>query len=195
MGKWCEVPLVSDHINQAAEHYSRNEYMQFQDYIRTGGYLEGLPLGSPLEAVFAVWWEAENPSTGWWGRTFAIVPQAEIEAECQKYRLDFVVGLSPAELDRWRRDGIEFPRIAVELDGHAFHEKTKEQVTYRNERDRKLQRQGWHVFHYSFSEMTTHPDACVMEVTAFAVKEYHRIRREWSDRQWEAKRGNDQPTE
>jgi very-short-patch-repair endonuclease len=42
-------------------------------------------------------------------------------------------------------------RLVVECDGHDFHEKTKQQVTKDNRRERELQIAGWHVFRFSGS--------------------------------------------
>jgi very-short-patch-repair endonuclease len=61
------------------------------------------------------------------------------EIEGQKYCVDFVV------TPRTERKG--WIPIAVELDGHAFHERTPAQVSHRDSRDRALQRAGWKVFH------------------------------------------------
>ena len=58
--------------------------------------------------------------------------------------------------------------IAVELDGHDFHERTKEQVTYRNQRDRLLQAAGWAVFHFSGSELYRGQMECVVAVAELA---------------------------
>ena len=60
--------------------------------------------------------------------------------------------------------------IAVELDGHDFHEKTKAQVAYRNRRDRDLQSAGWTIFHFSGSELFREPCNCVREVMDFAAR-------------------------
>jgi very-short-patch-repair endonuclease len=119
------------------------------------------PFGSPLEAVFAVWFEAAQFPF----REFEIQRQVTVSgADGKNYRFDFVLQshLSPK---------VEL-RIAVELDGHTFHEKTREQVTSRNRRDRALQRAGYQVFHFSYSEMTREPAQCIAEVIAAARESY-----------------------
>lgn len=108
---------------------------------------------SPLEVVFLVWWKTFE--------TIELIsgvdlrPQVEVEAGGKTYRVDFL--LEPSQSVKTR----SYPRIAVELDGHAFHERTKEQVAYRNQRDRDLQSSGWLVLHYSGSELVRDPQACV----------------------------------
>jgi hypothetical protein len=65
--------------------------------------------------------------------------------------------------------------IGVELDGHTFHEKTLEQVTYRNQRDRALQQIGWRVYHFSFAEFTKNPRESILEVVEHARFIYGRV--------------------
>jgi very-short-patch-repair endonuclease len=55
-------------------------------------------------------------------------------------------------------------RIAIELDGHDFHERTREQVIHRNKRDRDLQADGWLVWHVSGSEFNSSPESVVREI-------------------------------
>jgi len=73
--------------------------------------------------------------------------------------------------DHIQRHGVSWKPIAIEVDGHAFHERTREQVERRNERDRALQQAGWTVFHFSFTEMSARPEACILEVFDFAHKQ------------------------
>lgn len=55
-------------------------------------------------------------------------------------------------------------KIAVEIDGHAFHERTQEQAFRDKSRDRILQAEGWLVFRFTGSEAHRDPDRCVKEV-------------------------------
>ena len=43
--------------------------------------------------------------------------------------------------------------IIIELDGHEFHEKTKDQAARDKKRDRVLQRSGYKVYHFTGSEI------------------------------------------
>jgi len=52
----------------------------------------------------------------------------------------------------------------VECDGHDFHEKTKQQVTKDNRRERELQIAGWHVFRFSGSEIWNHALRCCKDI-------------------------------
>jgi very-short-patch-repair endonuclease len=53
-------------------------------------------------------------------------------------------------------------RLVVEVDGHEFHEKTKEQAARDKRRDRDLQQEGWSVFHFTGSEVWRDPFGCCL---------------------------------
>ena len=55
-------------------------------------------------------------------------------------------------------------QIAVELDGHDFHEKTKEQAQRDKEKDRWLQSQGWIVARFTGSEVWNDPDEVIHKI-------------------------------
>lgn len=115
---------------------------------------------SPIERLFFETWvelmrDCEPDGINW---CLHLHPQREVKVGIQNFRLDFVVG--PADLSEDR------PFIAVELDGHDFHERTKEQVAYRDWRDRRLQVWNYKVFHISGSALVRDPKACVGDVIA-----------------------------
>ena len=124
---------------------------------------------SPIEAVFLVWWMAISDLVfhGSFHREWTIHPQTEVEVGGRRYRIDIEVVPIVAERSRFERlrtAGYVRPRIAIELDGHEFHERTREQVAYRNERDRSLQQAGWRVMHYSGAELVRDPMKVIQEV-------------------------------
>jgi hypothetical protein len=55
-------------------------------------------------------------------------------------------------------------RIDIEIDGHAFHEKTKEQVTRDKKRERWLIAHGSYVLRFSGSEIYNNPKKCWQEI-------------------------------
>jgi hypothetical protein len=119
---------------------------------------------SPLEGAFLAWWMAMSRHPHVEGK-FTIFTQRDIEIRGNKYRLDFVVTPDPQGFTFQEIAGTPLePKVCVELDGHDFHEKTKEQVEYRNVRDRDLQFDNWRVFHVSGSEFNRDPEACVSHV-------------------------------
>lgn len=55
-------------------------------------------------------------------------------------------------------------RLAIEIDGHDFHEKTKEQAARDKARDRKITKQGLCVLRFTGSEVFADAAACWAEV-------------------------------
>ena len=93
---------------------------------------------------------------------YYILPQYEISVGKKNYRADFVFDTRECEVDDADYKN-EF-KLVVECDGHDFHEKTKEQVQKRNERDMALKRAGYDVLHYSGSQIFENPLKCAKEV-------------------------------
>lgn len=58
-------------------------------------------------------------------------------------------------------------RLAIECDGHEFHERTKEQVIHDNEKDYYLKMQGWDVLHFSGSEIYKSPEDCAFRAMKY----------------------------
>ena len=75
------------------------------------------------------------------------------------YRVDFLVALNPG-------DGRKSAFVAVECDGHEWHERTKEQAAKDKKRDRRLQEQGIAVLRVTGSEVWKSPVACAHEIAA-----------------------------
>jgi hypothetical protein len=141
--------------------------------VTTGGFFDGFirptaarspRLGSPLERAFLVWFTAYASV---FDQPVGLVEQHEVPAPSGRtYRIDFTPCINSEVHDP------VLTRIAVELDGHTFHEKTIEQVTARNERDRALQAAGWTVLHFSFAEFTANPTSCCQHVCEAALAWY-----------------------
>lgn len=74
------------------------------------------------------------------------------------YRLDFAV--TDAHF-KWK--------IAVECDGHEFHERTKDQAQRDKSRDRYLAADGWSVLRFTGSEINRDPVACASQIVDTAA--------------------------
>lgn len=75
-----------------------------------------------------------------------------------KYRADFLVqqfGMAPEDV---------CSPVIVELDGHAFHDKDKQQRSYEKRRDRDFVRAGYRVVHFTGSDVVADPYAVAFEV-------------------------------
>jgi hypothetical protein len=76
----------------------------------------------------------------------------------ETFRLDFAIILSTGH------------RIAIECDGHDFHDRTKEQATRDKSRDRKLTELGWRVLRFTGSEIHRDSIDCARQVHALITK-------------------------
>lgn len=136
-------------------------------------------LESPLEAAFWVWWKTLSRyaavEEGVISKELRLVTQREVEVGDKSYRLDFVVEPTASWAAELAAANLTWKPLAVEVDGHTFHEKTREQVTYRNTRDRLLQQAGWTVWHISFDEMESVPGRAVYDVLKFAMDQYNAL--------------------
>lgn len=65
-------------------------------------------------------------------------------------------------------------RLAVEVDGHDFHERTKEQAARDRSRDRALLANGWQVLRFTGSEVWRDPDRCAAEIKRTLLTEKFR---------------------
>lgn len=71
------------------------------------------------------------------------------------YRLDFAA--------------IGTDKIAIEIDGHNYHERTKEQAQHDKSRDRYLVECGWRVLRFTGSEVFKDAAACVRQIERVAI--------------------------
>lgn len=123
---------------------------------------------SPIEQMFwaachalaAYYWIDLNPAPNESRGEVSPVPGLHILPQFKDgpYRVDFVL-LCHGYAKR--------QPVVVELDGHAFHDKDKQQRAYEKARDRYLVRQGYKVLHFTGSEIVKDPFAAAFE--AFEV--------------------------
>lgn len=106
------------------------------------------------------------------GRRVAVFDEwsAFQELPVDGYRLDFaVIG---GVIDSWR--------VAVECDGHEWHDRTKEQAEHDRKRDRYLQREGWRVMRFTGREIVRNVGECVAELLGLCASIQERDRKQWS---------------
>lgn len=80
-----------------------------------------------------------------------------------RYQLDFLFGAVLYDEDGHRAQCL----LAVECDGHAYHERTKEQAAHDRTRDRALQADGLAVFRFTGSQLYNDPLGCAAEIYSF----------------------------
>lgn len=183
MKEYVDLPVVQSHLRGAAAFVGQKAQARFLEWTdRAMRYTRQTPFESPLELLFWLWWSAcEDGNNFYPFDRIRLEPQVEVEAGGDRYRLDFVVMLFEPNWQKVIDAGaMVWPKIAVEVDGHAFHERTPEQVALRDRRDRALQQAGWLVFHYSWTEFTTAPQRCVEEVYDLATTTVNDLYRQYS---------------
>lgn len=157
-----ETELLTEQIERAIQSVSLNSGEYFRAMVHA--LSPGMPFDSPLEKAFYIWWMAADFCFRDYHESFGGISCAihqEVVIDGDRYIIDFVISPdSPDIREHWTP-------VAVEVDGHAFHERTPEQVRTRDKRDRALQKAGWKVFHFSFSEFMANPDDCLNEVVNF----------------------------
>jgi Protein of unknown function (DUF559) len=147
------VPFFRDSLEQAVATLGQWQ----RDEMSSDTFLKRCE--SPLEAAWRVWWRVVRSGLG--GPLSGHQPhptyQYDVIADGHTYRLDVVI-------NDWLPDGSLRPVLAVELDGHTYHERTQAQVAERNARDRVLQMAGWTVLHFSYEEIRMRGLRCAIEV-------------------------------
>lgn len=123
---------------------------------------------SPIEELFlahviaACCDPCERPRAYTWdGDTVRIPPSAPDPDQA------LPISLTPQfAVDRYRVDLLLTAGdllVACEMDGHEFHERTKEQAQRDKSRDRSIQALGYRVLRYTGSEIWANPKACAQE--------------------------------
>lgn len=168
--------FVQAHI-EAAVAFGRSEWEEGARHCVRGNLL-ACAFESPLEMAFYAWWWVITNRSGGPEPNFEMKIQQQVHARGTNYRADFVLEDTDQQArERAIRVGMHPLRIAIEVDGHEFHERTKEQVAHRDARDRDLQADGWRVFHVSGSAFHRDPEGCVYRIYLDAHSLLWRTRR------------------
>jgi hypothetical protein len=180
--RWKDSQFLLEQVAAARRIVEEDAGRDFQEWMDNYLFVGGdfcPELESPLEGAFYAWWHALVGLSGQTGRSVQLVPQRQvILASGVSYRVDFSLEPLPDFAQLLAEAGLAWTPIAVEVDGHAFHEKTKEQATYRNQRDRDLQQAGWVVLHISFSEVAAAGADAVGEVAVFTGRQVSKFQTE-----------------
>ena len=137
------------------------------------------PLEEKLAHAFASLsrFEWRNPDDHFWevgrwpGWFLALLAQPEYGP----YRADF--GISPYDFDE---DGSPAFIVVIEVDGHDYHERTKEQAEYDKSRDRFMTATNVKVLRFTGREVYLDAEACALEVLTyvFSLQRDH-LTEEW----------------
>ena len=111
---------------------------------------------SPIEQIFLMEWKFADLDKK---LKVHLCPHEPVSTENGSYSVDFLIVPDDPLLDKIN--------VAIELDGHEFHEKTKGQVQKDKARERAIVQQGVTVLRFSGSEVVRNTRGCVEEVETF----------------------------
>lgn len=95
-----------------------------------------------------------------------VVPQVSVQVEKDTFRVDLALSAASTQ----GTDPMAPPVfVAIECDGHDFHERTKEQAQRDKARDRALQSIGWRIARFTGSEIYKSPETVVCELAKFVT--------------------------
>jgi very-short-patch-repair endonuclease len=134
-------------VGQRLEWFKRRAATEFERKIKSAITKYGIL--SPVEQIFLMEWNFLGVDHAHGVR---LEPQKELSIPGGTVKIDFVV-IGQPQLN-----------LAIEIDGHDFHEKTKEQVARDKSRERSIQIAGYTVFRFSGSEVFKNSRKCVNEV-------------------------------
>jgi very-short-patch-repair endonuclease len=111
----------------------------------------GFGIASPIEQLFVMEWHYQQVEQRYGVK---LQPQRKISTDVGEFSIDFVV----------KRHGSGVLPLAIELDGHDFHEKTKAQASWDRKRERSIIRAGYLVVRFTGHEIVQDVEKCVQEV-------------------------------
>lgn len=130
-----------------------------------------LNIKSPIEKIFFAFWENINRARSCqFGRTNPILisHHYKIGKYFVDFKVDFIASFVnhtyPFTYKQLEKIESNCPLWAIELDGHEWHEKTKQQVEKDKIRERFIVSQGYKLFRFSGSEIVKKPQKCVLEI-------------------------------
>ena len=140
----------------------------FINYYQTLGMFNGSPK-SPIEEIYHIADIIYNYEIRGAKNTSNIgfpYLQYEINVNDKKYIADFYYSGKKHGSERGNY------KVVVECDGHDFHERTKQQVKYDNERELELLTAGYDVVRFSGHQIYENPIMCVYKVHEFINSKY-----------------------
>jgi very-short-patch-repair endonuclease len=134
-------------VKQRLDWYKQRAASNYERSIKSDVNVHNIT--SPIEQIFLMEWRLLEVDSK---HRVKIRPQHELTLDGRSYRIDFIVDVP---------DGRQ---IAIELDGHDFHERTKEQATQDRSRERTIVRHGYIIHRFTGSEVYRNSRKCVEEV-------------------------------
>ena len=123
---------------------------------------------SPIEQIFLMMWKFRKIEEE---HGLQLAPQKSVRTRTGDYRVDFLITAKQSTT----------LRLAVELDGHDFHERTKEQVRRDKARERAIVAEEYTILRFSGSEVAQNPSKCIDEITELATRQLSKVGRNNKD--------------
>jgi len=99
----------------------------------------------------------------------AIRQQGTISTKRKKYRADFLITVEDWNWEKGANE--ELIRLVIEVDGHDYHERTKEQAEYDKARDRSMTSEGYTILRFTGREVYRDTTAVASEVEEYLIQE------------------------
>lgn len=118
-----------------------------------------------VEAGYWLWrFTSRHGQVIWNGRIWSDTQTTcQLQAPLGRYRADFL-------LTKRLRAEAPAASVVVEVDGHEYHERTKQQAARDRERDRALQTAGHSVLRFTGSQVWEDPGRCAVEAGQFVTQ-------------------------
>jgi very-short-patch-repair endonuclease len=132
-----------------------NEFLSTSNEIESGFFMALLELPitrAMFNGSFVFWYNANR---------YELTPQHIDMSMSKRYRADFV-------LDVFYYDKM-LCQIVLEIDGHDYHNLTKEQAQRDRTRDREFARNGYVVLRFTGSEAFVKPVECWQEILDISI--------------------------
>ena len=137
-------------IERRLDRYKNRLGSRFERIVRET--LAGFGIASPIEQLFVMEWHYQQVEQRY---GVQLQPQKRVSTDAGDFSIDFVV----------KRHGNSALPLAIELDGHDFHEKTKAQASWDRRRERSIVRSGYLVVRFTGHEIFQDAEKCVKEVS------------------------------
>ncbi|MBB4261463.1 MULTISPECIES: endonuclease domain-containing protein [unclassified Bradyrhizobium] len=134
-------------VKQRLDWYKQRAASNFERSIKSDVNVHNIT--SPIEQIFLMERRLLEVDSQ---HRVKIRPQHQLKLGGRTHRIDFIVDVP---------DGRQ---IAIELDGHDFHERTKKQAAHDRARERTIVRHGFILHRFTGSEVYRNPRKCVQEV-------------------------------
>lgn len=108
---------------------------------------------SPIEKIFYM---SMNIVIIKYGIDMYLIPQYEVVTDTKKYITDFTF----LYRESGSNEDYSETNIIVECDGHNYHKRTKEQISYENNRELEIKNKGYDIIHFSGSQIYNNPYGC-----------------------------------